>query len=131
MSKIGEKDIKMVGSEVFDIQTKEGKTIVVTSKELSELIKTSILCNNARFEKVKDKYEIIGDPTENALISTALDFGINKKDLTEIPPEIKKGIKFRFVSSASEVLKLALDKESTKQKSRKNVTQKSSWIRSR
>jgi ATP-dependent Lon protease len=35
--------------------------------------------------------------------------GENKKDMSEIPPEIKKGIKFRFVSNVGEVLKLALD----------------------
>lgn len=34
----------------------------------------------------------------------------NKKDMTEIPSEIKKGVKFKFLSNVSEVLKLALDK---------------------
>jgi len=33
----------------------------------------------------------------------------NKKDMTEIPPEIKKGVKFRFVSNVAEVLKYAFD----------------------
>ncbi|MFH2034928.1 MAG: endopeptidase La [Candidatus Zixiibacteriota bacterium] len=33
----------------------------------------------------------------------------NKKDLSEIPIEIKKGVKFRFVSDVSEVLKHALE----------------------
>lgn len=33
----------------------------------------------------------------------------NKKDIIEVPAEIKKGVKFVFVSDVSEVLKLALD----------------------
>lgn len=35
----------------------------------------------------------------------------NKKDMSEIPPEIKKKIKFKFVSDVGEVLRLALDKK--------------------
>jgi Ca2+-transporting ATPase len=55
-------------------------------KDLHELIKTSILCNNARFEN-KDgsekEYEIIGDSTESSLVQNSLDLGFNKKLLTE------------------------------------------------
>jgi P-type Ca2+ transporter type 2C len=60
------------------------------NKELNQLIKTSILCNNARYEIVKDKYEIIGDPTENALVQTSLDLGFDKKTLIESEPSVKK-----------------------------------------
>jgi ATP-dependent Lon protease len=35
----------------------------------------------------------------------------NKKDMTEVPPEIKKAVRFKFVSDVGEVLKLALDKK--------------------
>ena len=35
----------------------------------------------------------------------------NKKDMREIPAEIKKGMKFRFVSDVGEVLNIALDKK--------------------
>ena len=52
-------------------------------KELNELIRTSILCNNARFEikeGIKKKgYEIIGDSTESALVANALDLGIKEE----------------------------------------------------
>jgi ATP-dependent Lon protease len=34
----------------------------------------------------------------------------NKKDLPEVPVEAKKGLKFKFVKTTSEVLKLALSK---------------------
>jgi ATP-dependent Lon protease len=36
----------------------------------------------------------------------------NKKDMMEIPPEIKNGVRFRFVSNVGEVLRLALDRKS-------------------
>jgi ATP-dependent Lon protease len=35
----------------------------------------------------------------------------NKKDMSEIPPEIKKGVKFRFIADVGEVLRLALEKK--------------------
>ncbi|MBT3404655.1 HAD-IC family P-type ATPase [archaeon] len=59
-------------------------------KTLFQLIKTSILCNNARFEIIKDKYEIIGDPTEQALVRNSLDLGLNKKEMIEAEHSIKK-----------------------------------------
>jgi P-type Ca2+ transporter type 2C len=69
----------------------ENKEISINKdKEIYELFKTGILCNNARFEVIKDKYEIIGDPTEKALVSASLDLGLNKKSLIEKEPSIKK-----------------------------------------
>ncbi len=44
----------------------------------------------------------------------------NKKDLIEIPSEIKKGIKFKFVSNVGEVLRYAIDRSG----SAKNKTKK-------
>jgi len=41
----------------------------------------------------------------------------NKKDLIEVPVEIKNGVRFKFVSNAGEVLKLALDKKPGENKS--------------
>jgi ATP-dependent Lon protease len=38
----------------------------------------------------------------------------NKKDLTNIPGELKRGLQFKYVSGVGEVLKLALDKKSDK-----------------
>ncbi len=64
--------------------------------DLNELIKTSILCNNARFEHDKEKgYEIIGDPTESSLLLNSLDLGFNKKLLTE---EEKRVVELPFSS---------------------------------
>src|SRR3989344_2526926 len=60
-------------------------------KELFQLVKTSILSSNARFEeKEYGSYAIIGDPTESAFVSFALDAGVNKKIFAEIEPRIKE-----------------------------------------
>lgn len=44
-------------------------------------------------------------------IETVLLPAENRKDMIEIPPEIKKGIKFKFVSEVGDVLKTALEKK--------------------
>ena len=75
--------------------TDDKKIELDNNKELFQLLKTSILCNNARFE-LKDKgYEIIGDPTEGALLSAALDLRLDKKLMIEREPSVKK---FEFTS---------------------------------
>ena len=71
------------------------KIDVTKNKEIFQLLKTSVLCNNARFELVKNKYEIIGDPTEEALLLASLDLGFNKKLMIEAEPSVKK---FEFES---------------------------------
>ncbi|MEN7982565.1 MAG: HAD-IC family P-type ATPase [Nanoarchaeota archaeon] len=69
---------------------KNKKTNLTENKELYKLIKTSVLCNNARYEFIDKKYNLIGDPTETALISNSLDLGIDKKSLIEQEPSTKK-----------------------------------------
>jgi len=59
-------------------------------KELFNLVKTSILSSNARFEQQDNEYKVIGDPTETAFLSFALELGIDRKILTEIEPRIKE-----------------------------------------
>jgi len=60
-------------------------------KNLDLLIKTGILCNNAR----QEEEEILGDPTETALIELASKFGFKKKLETEENPRVKE---FSFTS---------------------------------
>lgn len=61
------------------------------NKELLQLIKTGVLCNNSRFEiNENGEYTFIGDPTEKALVNLAVDFKINKKELTEKETKIKE-----------------------------------------
>ncbi|UZE94133.1 MAG: HAD-IC family P-type ATPase [Candidatus Pacearchaeota archaeon] len=70
----------------------EGK---VKDKALRLLLKINCLCNNARLEKIDDEEEIIGDPTEAALIRIASNLGFDKKILTEKEPRVKE---FAFTS---------------------------------
>ncbi|MFH1326687.1 MAG: cation-transporting P-type ATPase [archaeon] len=81
------KFFKKKAKELFN---NEKKVIPKQDENLSMLIKTSVLCNSARFEKTKNTYEFYGDPTESVLISAALDFDFNKKTLIEKNPSIKK-----------------------------------------
>jgi len=75
-------------------------------KELELLLKTSILCNNARFETTKgDNYELLGDPTEQALLSATLDLGMNKKTLIEKEHSVRK---FEF-DSKRKMMSIARD----------------------
>jgi len=68
------------------------KIDIQKEKDLNELIKTSILCNNARFEdkNEKERYEIIGDSTESSLLLNSLSLGFNKKLLTEKEKRVKE-----------------------------------------
>lgn len=60
-------------------------------KGLDLLLKIGILCNKARLEKdVKGKEYFIGDPTEQALIISAKNNFLDKKQITEKEPKIKE-----------------------------------------
>src|SRR3989339_316854 len=75
------------GKEIF---LKDKKIDIEKNKELYQLIKTSLLCNNARFEENNGEYEVIGDPTEGALVLAGLDLGLNKKLLIDKEPSIQR-----------------------------------------
>ena len=66
------------------------KILLNKNKELLQLFKISVLCNNARFELIDNKYVFFGEPTEEALLSASLEFGLNKKKMIEAEPSIKK-----------------------------------------
>jgi len=99
---------KMYVQEIFtngkSLLKKENKILLnnkqvdlTTNKEFIQLIKTSILCNDAHFEKLESgEYSFTGDSTEEALIRLALDLNISKKKLTEDEPKIKE---FEFDSN--------------------------------
>lgn len=78
-----------------NIFLKNKKIDIKKNKELYGLVKTSVLCNNARYEIIDNEYNIIGDPTEEALLRTAIDLGIDKKLMIEKEPSVKK---FEFSS---------------------------------
>jgi len=60
------------------------------NKDFSMLVKTSILCNDAKYNSLKSDYGIVGDPTEGALLASSLDLGYDKKVLAEKEPRFKK-----------------------------------------
>ncbi len=68
------------------------KVNIKNEKDISQILKTSVLCNNARFEYKEDGegYDIIGDPTESSLVLNALELGFNKKLLTEGEKRVKE-----------------------------------------
>lgn len=66
------------------------------NKEISSLLRIGILCNNARIEKDREKIiNILGDPTEKALVISAETAGIFKKQETETE---KRVIEYSFSS---------------------------------
>ncbi len=73
------------------------------SQEFLSLLKTAVLCNDARYDIIKGKYEFLGDPTEEALVRCGVDFGIDKPSLTKKQPTIKK---FEFDSKRRMMSKL-------------------------
>ena len=97
---------------------------------LKQVLKISILCNNARDETdtLKGTSRILGDPTETALIKVAKKFGLNKKKETEKNVKIKEyafsserkmmsvireinKIKTSYVKGAPEVVLARCDRE--------------------
>jgi len=58
-------------------------------KEKDLLFKIGVLCNKARVEGNGDKEYFLGDPTEIALIVSAKNNFLNKKELAEQEPKIK------------------------------------------
>ncbi len=65
-------------------------------EELDILLKIGVLCNNARVEKINNDFYFVGDPTEQALLRTAAEFGYNKAELEKKEPKVKE---FSFTSA--------------------------------
>jgi P-type Ca2+ transporter type 2C len=78
---------KVYCGKMYDMNsTKKG------GSDLKQILKIGLLCNDARDEKD----EILGDPTEIALIKIAKRFGLKKKEETEKSEKVKE---FPFDSS--------------------------------
>ncbi|NGX56875.1 MAG: Calcium-transporting ATPase [Candidatus Anoxychlamydiales bacterium] len=56
------------------------------SFELLKLLETALLCNNANLNFINNKWEIVGDPTEGALLVAAQKAGLIKTDLEKQYP---------------------------------------------
>ncbi len=65
-----------------DFSQKDNSITPLENPRLSKLLHIACICNNARIEKKEDeKYKIIGDPTEAALVVLAEKAGIKKDEL--------------------------------------------------
>lgn len=84
-------DVSGVGYDPTGDFSADGKTIdpLKENNALLETLKAGFLCNNAVLKKDEDRYHIMGDPTEGALVVSAKKAGIVDKDtrLDEIPFE--------------------------------------------
>lgn len=56
------------------------------TKPLHQLLKIGLLCNNAKFEGRLEQREVIGDPTEAALIVSAEKAGLSSRELNRSEP---------------------------------------------
>jgi len=63
-----------------------------TDPDLSLFLRGAVLCNNAELQKNNDneQWEIIGDPTEGALVVTAAKAGYDKEKLEEDYPRVSE-----------------------------------------
>ncbi len=87
-------------SQKFDIENDHfllNKKKISPEKDegLMQLLRTGIMCNNARLEIKNKKVEIFGDPTEKALVMSAYEAGFIKKI------ELEKEIRVREYSFSS------------------------------
>ncbi|NLC87245.1 MAG: calcium-translocating P-type ATPase, PMCA-type [Clostridiaceae bacterium] len=62
---------------------------VFNEKNAKELIKYGCMCNDSQIEYKEGNKEVIGEPTENALINYALKYNIDKNNLYKIEERIK------------------------------------------
>jgi len=92
---------KMQTQEIFSedkLFIKKNKELLFKNKKINPsknnsldlLLKTGLLCNNARYEIEKGDYVFLGDPTEESLVRLGLDLGYNKKILTKNQLRIKE-----------------------------------------
>ena len=92
---LSEKKIEVEGEgyrPVGKFYQTEQEIQVQTDPDLSLLLKGAVLCNNAELQKNNEnnQWEIIGDPTEGALVVTATKAGYDKKKLEEDYPRVKE-----------------------------------------
>jgi len=66
------------------------KTSPLKNNELIQVLRTGILCNNARLEIKGKKIEVFGDPTEKALVMSAYKAGLVKKTELEKEGRVKE-----------------------------------------
>ena len=86
-------EVEGVGYQPFGQFTHEGKPIQPSDEiTLSLLLKGAVLCNNAILQQNNEsqQWEIIGDPTEGALVVAGAKAGYQKKGLENEYPRIRE-----------------------------------------
>jgi Ca2+-transporting ATPase len=83
-----------VGGQGYDTAgtfTREGKTFTAAQDpSLRQVLTTALLCNDAHLTKGENGPDILGDPTEGALVVMAAKANMEKKSLEEISPRINE-----------------------------------------
>lgn len=84
------------------------------SSALQECIKAGLLCNDSHLEKKNGQWQVVGDPTEGALIAVANKVGITRSSLEEEMPRldvIPFESEFQYMATLHETSSFASDKK--------------------
>ncbi|MBI3309486.1 MAG: cation-translocating P-type ATPase [Candidatus Melainabacteria bacterium] len=95
---VNEKFINVTGTGYAPIGQFEDDNKILNPKDISELmlaLRISMLCNNASLQKAEDKWQVVGDPTEGALLVAGAKAGLKKEFLEKENPVIQE---FPFTS---------------------------------
>ena len=77
--------------DVFNSEDEQHETPINNTQAIDELLKVIVLCNNASlFIKAENEPEIIGDPTETALLIAGLKRNIQQAELLQLMPEARE-----------------------------------------
>ncbi|PIX11500.1 ATPase [Candidatus Falkowbacteria bacterium CG_4_9_14_3_um_filter_36_9] len=83
----------IIGEKEFEIKTPGSRQEMVEAKAVSLALQTAMMVNEASIENPNDElgnWRIIGEPTEAALLSAAIQSGLNKEKLLQIEPKINE-----------------------------------------
>jgi Ca2+-transporting ATPase len=81
----------IIGEKEFEVGTLGSRQESVEAKVVSLALQTAMMCNDAVVENPEDElasWRIIGAPTDAALMSAAVQSGLNKEKLLKIEPKI-------------------------------------------
>lgn len=81
----------VIGKKEFEMKTLGSRQDEKEALEVSLALQIGMMCNNAMVENTNDElasWRFIGSPTEAALMSAAIQSGLNKEKLLKIEPQI-------------------------------------------
>ncbi|MCK4744651.1 HAD-IC family P-type ATPase [Candidatus Parcubacteria bacterium] len=81
----------IIGEKEFELNDLGARQKHKEAKAASMALQTGMMCNDAVIENYDNElkeWKIIGAPTESALLSAAIQSGLNKKELLKIEPKI-------------------------------------------